>query len=815
MVRLASMFAAAVVLLLAWAEPIAARSYTVEDALRTEDIGAITFDPQDRWLVFERLEPLLAMSRFDMMPQSSVLRTRLYRVDLDTPWRARPLLADQRPGTIVYDVSPDGDQLAIGRIAGDRWSLGIVSMRSGEIRWLNVVPDYDPFRTTLRWVSNQQLAAITLPRGELPWWFRLSGYPAEILPARWAATRSGAATAVTVVGSGRFARSGSSAPVTTLALIDVRSGEATRVAMGAFLSLDVSPDRQHLALIERGVTVPLPQTRPVSQVDAAYRRTPIIYDLRRGTSWRPCAECDQLGRSEWSADGRRIAILARRTGEDWPEARMLEIDVGRRVALRRDAGNVAPLVAELPDGSAGASFRWRGRDLLLFGRSIGRSAARPEWYVLRGERADPLTSDLADVGPGLSRVDDCAAAMSASDGLWCLDAQRPRRLYDAGVRPSRGAAIGWRETGDHITLVGSVLPGRVMSIAAGERVDGIEASATGRLLAIRRTAGNGVKSLGLVSRDREGMLAQVNLHLNAVQPAIVRRLSYSLPDGSAATGWLYLPPTARAGQTFSLVAIPYPGLAYGAAAPVDQAPGTDRLYTSAQLLAGGGYAVLLPSLPEHAPVADRVTNLVGDLDRAVDAAIGTGAIDPRRIALWGHSFGGYAVAMIATRSCRYASAIASAGIYDLAAVGGTFNMVTGLAPERDLSIGQNFAWAETGQGRFGAPPWVDPTPYVAASPVYQLGRIVIPMMIVAADHDISPLGQAQQLFSGLARQNKDAELVTYWGEDHVVLSPANLRDFYGRVFNWLERTVTPLQPERSCPNGSLAAGPSTPSPIAP
>jgi hypothetical protein len=182
---------AAAFIMLALGVPITARPYSVDDLLRTEDFGAVAFDPKGRWLVFERLEPFLAMSRFDMLARSSVLRSRLYRVDLDAPWLAVPLLSDPRPGTISYGFSTSGSRLAIGRLLGDRWQLGIVTMATGAVRWFDLSPDYSPFQTTLRWVSDDRLITIVNPDGERPWWLRTDSLPADRLPARWAATRSG------------------------------------------------------------------------------------------------------------------------------------------------------------------------------------------------------------------------------------------------------------------------------------------------------------------------------------------------------------------------------------------------------------------------------------------------------------------------------------------------------------------------------------------------------------------------------------------------------------------------------------------------
>ncbi|WP_371129853.1 prolyl oligopeptidase family serine peptidase [Phenylobacterium sp.] len=45
------------------------------------------------------------------------------------------------------------------------------------------------------------------------------------------------------------------------------------------------------------------------------------------------------------------------------------------------------------------------------------------------------------------------------------------------------------------------------------------------------------------------------------------------------------------------------------------------------------------------------------------------------------------------------------------------------------------------------------------------------------------------MFSALYRTNKDAELITVFGEGHIVSSPANLREVYRLALDWLLRVL--------------------------
>lgn len=788
MIRRSAVLGAAA-LLLALGTSATARPYQVDDLLHSEDFGPVSFDPSGRWLVFERLAPFTDLARFDMLAHAGVLRSRLYRADLAAPAEATPLLADPRPGTIFYSFSQNGSRLAIGRLSGERWQLGIVTMSTGAVRWFDLSPDYNPFYTTLKWLSDDRLVAIVTSKGARPWWLQIDSLPADRLPGRWAATRSGTLPAVTVVGSGLFRGATASPAERRLVLLDTASGTAHVLASGHFLSMAVAPDHRRIALTETGTVATMPTDRPVRQIDGPYQLVTAVYDLQDHSLWRSCEGCDMLGAPVWSSDSRHLAFFARRDGEDWPDAELFRIDTRNHRMMRAGSQGVAPTISEFPDGSARASFGWTKTGLLLFGRPAGSKGGRSDWYAT-GAHPRSLTSRLTDVSPNLASVRGCTAAMTSDTGVWCLDDALPRRLPDASTivmdhaildstsHPRRAPPID----NDHPTIG----EGRV---GPADRVEGVELSPDKRMVVIRHISANGVKTMVLASRDRAQVIAIANRSLADVEPARAMPLTYRLADGRLVTSWLYLPSNIRPAEKVALVVIPYPGDSFGAEPPAGQAPGAARFQASAQILAGHGYAVLLPSLPSTPDVAGTPPAFVDGVDRAVDAALATGTIDPSRVVLWGHSFGAYAVAMVASYTNRYAAAIASAGVYDLGAVPGTFGPTARLAPEEGLPIGEQFAWAETGQGGLGVPPWTDPQRYVSASPVYRAGRIATPMLIVAADRDPSPVQQAEQLFSALFHQNKDAELLTYWGEGHVVGSPANVRDLYSRVFTWLDTVL--------------------------
>ena len=62
-------------------------------------------------------------------------------------------------------------------------------------------------------------------------------------------------------------------------------------------------------------------------------------------------------------------------------------------------------------------------------------------------------------------------------------------------------------------------------------------------------------------------------------------------------------------------------------------------------------------------------------------------------------------------------------------------------------------------------------------------------MIMKGDLDFLGPEQAEAFFTALYRLGKRARLVSYVGEEHVIQSPANVRDMWMRIEEWLSQTM--------------------------
>src|SRR5262249_45175188 len=99
------------------------------------------------------------------------------------------------------------------------------------------------------------------------------------------------------------------------------------------------------------------------------------------------------------------------------------------------------------------------------------------------------------------------------------------------------------------------------------------------------------------------------------------------------------------------------------------------------------------------------------------------------------------------------------------------------------------------QGRMGVPPWIEPERYVRNSPVFYADRVTTPVLLIHGDVDW--VSQEEEFFSALQRLGKRAEYVNYLGEDHFLMSPANVLDMWSRIFTWFDS------------NGKLSGGATT------
>jgi dipeptidyl aminopeptidase/acylaminoacyl peptidase len=204
-----------------------------------------------------------------------------------------------------------------------------------------------------------------------------------------------------------------------------------------------------------------------------------------------------------------------------------------------------------------------------------------------------------------------------------------------------------------------------------------------------------------------------------------------------------------------------------------------------QLLSAHGYVVFMPSmpLPKYGELSDPYLELSKGVLPGLAKLVNIGVGDPERLGVMGQSTGGFSTFGLITQIDLFKAAVALAGFSDLVSFYGTFD--ARLRYQRTADEDPFRVWDLETRG-LGGPPWNDMQRYIRNSPISYVDRVHTPVLIIHGDLDPVPIEQDEEFFSALHRQNKRAVFVRYWGEDHVLTSPANVRDMWTRIYKWLD-----------------------------
>ncbi|KMO44982.1 hypothetical protein VQ03_00155 [Methylobacterium tarhaniae] len=500
----------------------------------------------------------------------------------------------------------------------------------------------------------------------------------------------------------------------------------------------------------------------------------------------------------WSPDGRWITAAM----VDGTAIRPVVVDVHsgqRTVLLERNVAmrfGASPclwldtdrvLCAVLPDGL-----------LPIAAETETRAPRRAiiEWSKARAGR-EP-TADVLDVIPG------------APKGLTYLD---PEPVF-VTVAPSDGSATPLRDD----TVTPEIAAFRQMFVRIPSEKPEIPSPATSpawatamvlpegaRLVATHEATGRIAylvedqegSRIGIATRDGapDEWVFETNTHLRRVRVGTIQDLDGASVDSARPTTRLLLPPGHEDGVPRPAVVWVYPGATPG---PIVRRPFklNDASPLNLHLLAALGYVVIQPSMtiPEGEEPLDLLSLLAPAAEAAIEAAVSAGYVNRERVHVMGQSFGGYAVMGLLATTQAFRSGIAMAGFCDLFSFYGAGDPRFRYGDPQHLLF--SAAWSPEQGIRLGSPPWIDPERYVRNSPLLAADRIRAPLLITQGDQDYVPMGQGEEMFSALRKLGRRTRFVRYWGEGHVLSSPANIAHLWEQIQEWLadvDLTTTPVE----------------------
>ena len=493
----------------------------------------------------------------------------------------------------------------------------------------------------------------------------------------------------------------------------------------------VSPDGSRFALLaDPRPPDPLADTRTVVQSD----KTSLYVVGRDGSNggwW--CPGLADIASLAWSADSSMIAVLSQTPKLGYHYVRSF-VDVCTASSVRR--------VAEIPNAASGLAWTAGGAELAFISTTTQVITPDHVWTVpVAGGRPADRTPDLAGSALGL--------AGDARGAVWVFVANGVRGEVHSFKDGVLAPAYAWPEG----TVLGTpVFPGfagaperLVFTVGDPQHEENIAVVQKGQLVKI--------------TREGDEQLADV-----ALGP--VRAVDWTARDGTKLQGIVTFPSGYTEGKSYPYLALPHGG-----------PEANDLLYfdTWAHYISGLGYVVMQPQYRGSTGYGSEFLNAIyqhfgdrasSDVDSATDYAIAQGWADPKRLAIFGWSAGGFMTSWTITQTNRYRAAIEGAGITDWLS----------FIPTSDVQqIDFDQRWQEK-----------DPGPFLKFSAVMFADKVSTPLLILHGANDIRvPMLQGLEFYALLAERGKTVRMVTHPGAPHFPTLWEQRLNVFEEVAAWL------------------------------
>jgi len=284
-------------------------------------------------------------------------------------------------------------------------------------------------------------------------------------------------------------------------------------------------------------------------------------------------------------------------------------------------------------------------------------------------------------------------------------------------------------------------------------------------------------------------------------------MSYRNGDGKLLKAGLYKPANFDPSKKYPMIVYIYEKLAQNVNAFVEPAP-SHRI--NASYYTSNGYVVLMPDIVYQ--VGYPGESALRCVIPAVQTAVDMGFVDPERIGIQGHSWGGYQIAYMVTQTNRFKAAAPGALVANM------ISAYDGIrwGPGRP----RQFQYEKT-QSRIGGTLWQYPMRFIENSPIFMADRVQTPLLMLHNDADDAvPWYQGIEFFLALRRLDKEVYFFNYNGEPHGLRKRPNQKDYTVRMQEffdhylkgapkpaWMERGRPYLEKEPA-PAGPTASAPS-------
>ncbi len=249
-------------------------------------------------------------------------------------------------------------------------------------------------------------------------------------------------------------------------------------------------------------------------------------------------------------------------------------------------------------------------------------------------------------------------------------------------------------------------------------------------------------------------------------------VEYKNSHGERLQGALYYPAGYEPGKKYPMIVYMYEKLSDGLH---HYSALSERSYYNVAAFTSHGYFLLEPDIVFQP--RDPGVSVVDCVTSAVKKVLTMGAVDPKKVGVIGHSWGGFDAAYLATHTNDFfAAAVAGAPITDLVSNYGNHHWSIGIAETDHI---------ETGQQRMQVPLYEDLQAYIRNSAVFNVQNMNTPLMIEVGDSDGTVFfHQGVELYNIARRAKKNVVLLLYGGEDHGLRKKSDQIDYERRIFTW-------------------------------
>ncbi len=317
---------------------------------------------------------------------------------------------------------------------------------------------------------------------------------------------------------------------------------------------------------------------------------------------------------------------------------------------------------------------------------------------------------------------------------------------------------------------------KIKRIITGERrLDQLCISKDNHFFAFTLEDNDHPSELFTVSLDGQNLMQRTHLNQELLDELLLgktEKIVFKNPDGQDVEGFVLFPPDFNAQKKYPLILKIHGG-----------PQGTDGNYFSAegQWYAANGYIVLWVNYRgssdygeawQEAIAVDWYFKEYDDLMAAVDFMCEKDFVDSERLGVTGVSYGGCMTSWIVGHTDRFAAAVPERFVVD------NFS---------SFGVDDTAYWYEKD---FGLPyDEKNFTQYRKTSPILYIKNCTTPILIMQCMEDHRcPLPQALQFYMGLKKLKKaEAQLVLYPRESHGIKETLHLADRLRRIVDWFDK----------------------------